>query len=273
MTAPTTPDVGRVVVDPRFRERRIAVRRQAGRRRLRRLVVLAVVAMAALTAVIVLRSPVLDVDEVSVVGARYTSPEAIQEATHIHAGAPLLLADLGRATRAIEALPWVADATVTRELPGTVHVQVTERTPSAMVSINGASVLVDDSGRVLAAGDPMSLPAAVPRDPPFVSVLAPGGDAVPAVGARVDRALHDAVVLAGRLRLDPPGAVAAVRLEPSLRLDLVGGGAVELGDTTDLDAKIEAFRTVHARVDLTCLDTIDLRVPTRPVLTRRPRCS
>ena len=273
MTAPTAPDIGRVVVDPRFRERRISVRKQAGRRRLRRLLVLAVVAAIALTTVIVLRSPVLDIDQVSVVGARYTSRESIDEAAHVDLGAPLLLADLGRAQRSIEALPWVADATVTRDLPGTVHVAITERTPSALVSINGARVLVDDSGRVLATGDPASYPAAVPRDPPFVSVIAPGGDPVPAVGGVVDRSLHDAIVLAGRLRDDPAGAVTAVRLEPSLRLDLTGGGGVELGDTTDLDAKVEAFRTVHARVDLTCLDTIDLRVPTRPVLTRRPRCS
>ncbi|HAS11904.1 MAG TPA: hypothetical protein DCS55_15520, partial [Acidimicrobiaceae bacterium] len=81
-----------------------------------------------------------------------------------------------------------------------------------------------------------------------------------------------AVGLAGRLRVNPAGAVAAVHLEPDLRLQLVEGGVVELGDTSDLDAKVEAFRTVHARVDRACLASIDLSVPSHPVLTREPGC-
>ncbi len=273
MTAPTAPETQRVVVDPRFRERRIAVRKQAGRRRLRRLGLLVAVAAVALATVIVLRSPVLDVDRVTVHGARFTSVEAVDAASHIRIGAPLLLADLGRAERSIEALPWVADARVRRDLPGEVVVTVTERSPAALLTVGTATVLVDDDGEVVGSGDPASLPASVPTDPPFVSVLAPGDGAPPAVGQPVDRSLRDAVSLARRLRTNPAGAVADVRVEPSLRLDLRAGGAVELGDATDLDAKIEAFRTVHARVDLTCLDTIDLRVPSRPVLTRRPQCS
>ena len=40
----------------------------------------------------------------------------------------------------------------------------------------------------------------------------------------------------------------------------------------ELDAKVEAFRTVHARVDRSCLDVIDLTVPTHPVLPRAEGC-
>ena len=58
---------------------------------------LAAVAVTALTAVIVLRSPVLDVDEVTVAGAGHLTPDEIRSAAGIDAGAPLLLADLGAA--------------------------------------------------------------------------------------------------------------------------------------------------------------------------------
>ena len=268
-----TPDAGRVVVDPRFRERRIAVRRQAGRRRLKRLLVLVAVALVALTSVTVLRSPVLDVDLVRVRGTQLTSAAAVEEAAGIRIGAPLLLADLGAAEDRIEALPWVADASVRRDLPSEVVVEIEERVPAAVVSIGRTRLLVDDHGRVLERGDPAKYPPAVPRNPAFIPVHAPSGGADLAPGALVDSSLLPAVSLAHRLRENPAGAVTAVRLRPSLRLELAGGGHAELGDATDLDVKVEALRTVVARVDLTCARRLDLRVPTHPVLTRRDSCS
>ncbi len=254
------PEVPTVVVDPRFRERRIAVRKDAGRRRLKRLLVLVGLAVTVLAAVIVLRSPVLDVDEVAITGAARTGEAQVHEVAGIDVGAPLLLVDLGAASRAIEALPWVAEAEVTRELPGLIQVQIREREPVAVVSGSGRAVLVDRTGQVLAEAPPAG-PSA-----PFVHVVAPA--APPAVGRVVDRDLATAIDLAGRLRVNPAGAVAAVHLEPALRLQLVTGAVVELGDASGIDAKIEAFRTVHARVDATCLEAIDLTVPTHPVVTR-----
>lgn len=274
MTAPTGNlggrMLGRPAVDPRFRARRIAVRREAGRRRLRRLLALAAVAVVALATVTVLKSPVLDVDEIAVSGGRYSGPDVIRETAGVDIGAPLLLADLDRAETRIESLPWVAEATVTRDLPGAVEIRVEERTAVAKVSIVGRSVVVDDSGRILATDE---LPPAVPDQPTFVTVVAPGAATPPALGGVVDADLLDAVGLAGRLRANPAGAVATVRVRPSLHLELTGGGRVEFGDATALDDKVEAFRTTFARVDLTCLDTLDVRVPTHPVLTREGACS
>lgn len=249
-------------VDPRFRERRIAVRKDAGRRRLKRLVLLVVVAAVALAGVIVLRSPVLDVDDVTVAGTAHLAADDIRAAAGIRQGSPLLLADLGDAAADIERLPWVADAEVTRDLPGRVHVEVREREAVAVVSGGGTAVLVDVDGRVLEE--------ATAAATPFVQVLAP--EAPPAPGRSIDPDLVAAVELAGRLRINPAGAVAAVRLEPSLRLQLAEGGVAELGDASDLDAKVEAFRTVHARVDRSCLAVIDLTVPTHPVVTRDEGC-
>lgn len=249
-------------VDPRFRERRIAVRKDAGRRRLKRLVLLAAAAVVALAGVIVLRSPVLDVDEVTVRGATNLTPGEIRDASGIDRGAPILLADLGDAADDVRALPWVDAVEVTRDLPGRVHVEVREREAVAVVSGGDTAVLVDVAGRVLEVAEPASTP--------FVRVVA--AEAPPAPGRSIDPDLVAAVELAGRLRVNPAGTVAAVHLEPRLRLELVDGGVVDLGDATDLDAKVEAFRTVHARVDRACLDTIDLTVPTHPVVTREPGC-
>jgi len=255
------PRVAAVAVDPRFRARRNAVRRGEGRRRLRRLLVLVTLAAVALSAVVVLRSPVLDVDEVAVSGARRLDPALVRKVAGIDVGRPILLADLDGAAEALEALPWVAAAEVTRDLPGTVQVRVREREAVAVVAAGDRAVLVDRDGRVLED-------ASTATGAGHVRVVAP--DAPPAPGRTVPAALRTAVDLAGRLRTNPPGAVAEVRTTPTLQLELVDGGTVELGDASELDAKVEAFRTVHARVDRTCLATIDLTVPSHPVLTRRP---
>lgn len=253
------PDDPAVAVDPRFRARRIAVRREEGRHRLKRLLLLVSVAATALAAVVVLRSPVLDVDEIAVTGAARLDHDELREVAGIRVGRPLLLADLGGAAERLEALPWVAAAEVTRDLPGTIVVSVREREPAAVVAGDGAAVLVDADGRVLAE------PTAA--DGPQVQVVV--GGAPPPPGRSVDPALRPAIDLARRLRGNPVGAVSAVHLSP-LRLQLVEGGEVELGDDRELDAKVEAFRTLYARVDRSCLRRIDLTVPTHPVLTRDP---
>ncbi|WP_436795655.1 cell division protein FtsQ/DivIB [Actinospongicola halichondriae] len=281
---PPTPDTGTgtpddladVVVDPRLRARRIAVRRDVGRRRLHRLIVLIVAAALALTTVIVLKSPILDVDEIEIHGAQATSVEAITDATGVDLGSALLLADLEAAQRSIEALPWIEEATVSRDLPGGVVVDVIERTPSAVVASGGSAVLVDPDGHVLSVADPARYPDAVPTFPPFVRVVvddAPEAATLPGPGGRVDASLLDAIAIAERVRGNPANVVAAVHLAPTLRLELAGGGIVDFGDGDGIDAKIDAFRTIHARVDQTCIDVLDLRVPTRPVLTRDEPCS
>jgi cell division protein FtsQ len=249
-----------VEVDPRLRARRIAVRRDEGRQRLKRLLALVAVAVVALGAVIVLRSPVLDIDEVVVTGTERLDPDAIRDTAGIELGRPILLADLGEATRAVESLPWVAEVEVTRHLPGTVRVAVREREAVAVVAGGGRAVLVDGDGRVL---DDASAAAG-----PLVSVVV--GEAPPAVGSTVPVDLRSAIDLAARLQANPLGAVTAVHTAPDLRLELAAGGMVELGDDRELDAKVEAFRTVYARVDRSCLERIDLTVPTHPVLTRQP---
>jgi hypothetical protein len=53
---------------------------------------------------------------------------------------------------------------------------------------------------------------------------------------------------------------------------LAGGGVARLGPTTALGSKLVAVATVLGQVDLSCLATIDARVPSAPVVTRQPGC-
>jgi len=75
-------------------------------------------------------------------------------------GENLLRADLARASRAMQADPWVSSARLERRLPGQVLVRIAEHRPAALVQLGGLYVL-DDEGRLFkraAAEDGLDLP-------------------------------------------------------------------------------------------------------------------
>ena len=120
-----------VAVDPRIRARRASVARDAGRRRLRRLLALAAVIGVALLALALTWTPALDIERIDVRGASHTSPDAVTEAAGITPGDPLAWFDADAAEQGIAALPWVDDVVITRSWTGEVGIEVTERTPVA----------------------------------------------------------------------------------------------------------------------------------------------
>lgn len=252
-------------IDPRIQARRAEVQRGAGRRRQRLLdlgLVLAVVAGFA----IALRSPLLDVDTVRVVGTEHTPAAMIQERSGLQTGVPLMDVDLTAAGEAIATLPWVHEVLLHRSLDGTIDVSVTERTPVAVVGEGDAAVLVDVEGQALApAGSEAVLAASLVR-------LAD----VPAdvrAGEALGQGSTEALRVAARLATAAPGAVATVAVGDEVTATLVQGGTVRFGGDGQLEAKVRSLRTVLDRVDLTCLAEIDLRLPGSPVLTREEGCS
>ena len=251
-------------IDPRVRARRIAVRREEGRKRLKRLGVLASVAVVVVLALAITRSPVLDVDRVVVDGSVHTPADVVQRATGIARHAPMTDVDLDRARRAVLALPWIRTVSIQRQWPSTIKVKVTERVAVAAVSAPPAGfALVDGDGRVLET-------SATPP-PGFVllaNVAAPGPP-----GSTIDSSAADALTVA---RLLPPSLrakVAGVAVGgDGVTLQLGGGGVVKFGAATDVAAKLQAADTVLSEADLTDLCAVDVRVPAAPSLTRGKGC-
>jgi cell division protein FtsQ len=255
-----------VAIDPRIRARRIEVQRDAGRRRLRRLVDLGLVLAVAAALLVSLRTPLLEVRTVRVAGASETPTAQVAAAAGIHEGQQLVDVPLRAAARRVAALPWVGRVQIHRSLGGTVAIRVTERTPAAVVGEGDQAVIVDAEGRILArAADAPSVAGAQVR----VAGL-PGGQAP---GAYLPGHPQDALALAQRLAAAVPGAIAEVAVGQDLVARLTQGGQVAFGDPTHLSAKLRSLQTVLDEVDLTCLDVLDLRVPASPVLTRRQGCS
>jgi cell division protein FtsQ len=256
----------RTAIDPRIRARRIEVQRDAGRRRLRRLVDVGLVLAVAAGFLVALRSPLLDVSSVEVAGADRTGAAAVVQAAGIAEGDQLIDVRPGRAAHHVADLPWVGRVTVHRSLGGRVEIVVTEREPAAVLGEGPAAVLVDATGRVLAKV------ADVPDVAEgLVRVQGVHGDLVP--GADLGRAAAGGLSLAKRLADVVPGAIASVSIGDELTATLAQGGEVRFGDTTRLAAKLRSLQTVLEQVDLHCLDRLDVRAPGNPVLTRRAGCS
>ena len=268
-TPAAEPAAAAVAVDPRMRSRRIAVRRDEGRRRLKRAtLVLAVLALVVL-AVAVLQSPVLDVDRVLVTGTGHTPPDAVRREAGIELGDALVGIDPGAVADRIEALPWVAGARVIRSWPSTVRIEVREREATALVQVTAdRAALIDDEGRVL------SIERHTPDEPVATGeaplVLTGIGGRV-AEGERLPEAARDALTIATTVRERMPGLV--VSMSTTLDAALVEGGEIRFGSVAELDDKITAAETVLADVEIDCLETLDVRVPGSPALTRNQRCS
>lgn len=255
-------------MDPRIRARRIEVRRTEGRRRLRRLVDVALVVAVALGFLVALRTPLLDVDEVRVAGTTRTSAAALVEVAGVARGQQLVDLDLGGIADRVAAVPWIDEATVRRRLDGVVELHVTERRPAAVVGADGGEVVVDAEGRAL-----VRVADAPDAAEGLVRVRGVAGAAGLAPGAFLPEEAGGALRLAQRLSAAAPGEVAEVVLGEDLRAVLTQGGEVRFGDATRLPAKLRSLTTVLEQVDLTCLGELDLRIPASPVLTRREGCS
>lgn len=254
-------------IDPRIRARRVEVIREQGRRRLRILLVSVSLLCAVGLGWLVVQSPLLAVRHVKITGAAHVTVAEVQSAAHVGHGAALVTLDRGTVARRVEALPWVARASVTKHLPGTVRITIVERAPAAWVRTRtgapqGADIaLVDATGRVL------GVVASAPTGLPELTGIGP----VPEPGARVGRTLLD--VRAG-LGPELGPFVTAIGLSPggvSLRLATgAAAGEIRLGRPDDLRAKVDAALAVLRSLGGQHVGYIDVSVPQNPATGSAP---
>ncbi len=251
-------------IDPRIAARREAVSRGRVRRRTRRLALVAIAATLVAAAYGLSRSALVDVDRVLVAGAVHTGEAAVVAAAGIAPGDQLLDVDPEAAAAAIEALPWVAHASVVRHWrSGDVAIRVEEREAVAQLPTEGAVAVADRHGRVLEYRPPSETALTVVRG---VAPVAPGEQLAPTSVP----ALEIAATL-------PPGLrsrIAAVVVDgETIRLELRPAGTARLGRPEELAEKLRSLQTLLANIDLTGLCSIDLRVADSPVVDRRQPCA
>ena len=235
----------------RFRLRRIAVRREAGRRRLRIVTYVGVSLGVVAVILVVLASPLFGVRTVTIDGAKYTAEETLQAARDEVEGKSIFSVDLGAAEAILAADPWVRDARATREFPSQVNFEISERQPVAWyIGADNKARVLDVDGIVIAVldGQPTG----------YLQITGVGPD-LPA-GSPTDDVYTAAAQMAASLPPEIAGVVQNVGVVngTDLVMTLRAGGLVQFGRPTDLRAKLVSLVLVLRRQNPDNLATVDL---------------
>ncbi len=90
-----------------------------------------------------------DVAQVEVTGLTHLKRVDVHVAVAKAGGGSMLFTDVAAIRQGVEALPWVKSATVSRQLPDRMSINIVERTPVALWQFNHRLSIIDVSGRVL----------------------------------------------------------------------------------------------------------------------------
>ncbi|HLI42933.1 MAG TPA: FtsQ-type POTRA domain-containing protein [Acidimicrobiales bacterium] len=248
------------VTDPRIHERRVRVAREKGRRRRRWLLAGLTALAAGGGALALVHSSLLGARHVEISGQPHAPYATVVRVAGLEGAPPLVDLSAQVIAARVESLPWVKTARVSLSWPSTVRIAVTDRTPVAAIPLPGGGYAVADAtGRVLedTAARPLTLP------------LVMAGGAVPAPGGRLD---GPSAELARVAALTPEAMVAEISSiawgSGGIVVRLAGGRTAVLGDDSALGDKFVALYTVLEKANLSGIVTIDLRVPSAPVLIR-----
>ena len=184
MSAPARPARRVVPATPKLQERARAERVERRRRRVRsagRRTANALVVLLPLLALawVALASTWLAVDRVEVTGNARLPVDEVVEAAAVAAGTPLARVDTGEVEDRVAALAPVAEVAVRRTWPGTLTVEVVERTPVAFSPALGTTAVLVDASGVPFGTEPTAPPGLVrlevedvgPDDPATLAAL------------------------------------------------------------------------------------------------------
>ena len=197
----------------------------------------------------------MTVENVYSTGHREADPAAILAALEVKRGDPILAFAPERARTRLLALDWVESATIERRLPGTIRIQIVERQAFALWQQEQRLQIVDRKGSIINAEDV----------PEFGHLPLIVGDGAPQHAPALFNTMSSAPTILH-------GLVSAVRVG-SRRWDLhfESGLTVHLPESSANQAwqrlvrLLATYDTQNERIV-----SIDLRLPDRVVLGRRP---
>jgi cell division protein FtsQ len=242
-------------IEPRLRDRRIAVRRAESRRRLRWVVLAVFLLVVAGAGLAVLGSSLfaIEADHVRVEGNVYTDRVRLQAVIDDLVGTPVLAADTQDAERELEAIPWVDQARVRTDFPHGVTIEIRERVALATYAgPDGQFRVIDSDGRVLdvITGQPIAYVLITGPDP----VDRQAGEYAP-VGYGAAAKLVQG--LTGSVR----GRVQSIDVTADgsqLRLLLDDATEVRFGAATDLVTKLVRLETALGEIGDQVVRVIDV---------------
>jgi cell division protein FtsQ len=108
-----------------------------------------------------LTSPRFAIRTVDLVGAKRTSLEQLKTDSGVAVGLNIFALDTDAAERKLLENPWISEVKITRRLPSTLRIELSEREASAVVALGEHLYLVTHEGvpfKEISAGDPYDMP-------------------------------------------------------------------------------------------------------------------
>jgi cell division protein FtsQ len=106
-------------------------------------------------------SPRFAVSEIVTTGSKRRGPDELASIAGITTGQNVFMTDLEAARARLLADPWISEATLARQLPGTIYVRVAERDAAGVLGTGDGTYLVTREGTIIKrveSGDPTDLP-------------------------------------------------------------------------------------------------------------------
>jgi len=252
-TAGPPPRRRSAAADPRSGPLRVPISRG---RKVAAISVIAVLLLAA-GAVALTRTALFRAKTISVHGASQVSRAEVLRISAIGSDTNVFTLDGAAAERRLERNPWIADATITTELPSTVLIAVQERIAVAVAESGGVLRLVGDDGTLLDPALPRTASGLTRIAPAYEGAAEPTAEAIGGA-ARAIAAMTPAV----RHRV----SVVTVLADGQLRVDLSSGVEVAYGPASETIAKAQALRALldWAASQGSSLAAADVRFPSAP---------
>jgi len=89
------------------------------------------------------------VDNIYVEGRNYTEADLLRGIINMEKGDPIFAFDPVTARDLLRKVSWVKDANVRRQLPNSIYIRITERSPLALWQVDGKVRVIDADGEVL----------------------------------------------------------------------------------------------------------------------------
>lgn len=179
------------------------------------------------------RSPFFTVRSIEIIGNTNADYESLCRISGYELGKSIFNVSKGAAADYLHISPWVDSAKVRLKLPGTVIIEIKEREPVALISVDSAVITIDITGRVLSRSVKVENPSL-----PFITGIDMTGCGAVA-GSIVDaEGISDAMAVLSDLPDDAEN-IGEINVSNSqdIRLYLSDDTEIRLGDSSNMKEK------------------------------------
>ncbi|MCQ2751519.1 MAG: FtsQ-type POTRA domain-containing protein [Coriobacteriales bacterium] len=225
------------------------------------LIVLCVLALI-FGGVFVYRSPLFAVENVEVTGVSHLTNEEITQLAAVPNDSTLLRIDADGICKRLQTHAWIQSATIHRNFPNTITIEIVERSPAATVKVNANSTwVISNDGIWLSAAtndDIESLRKIIDVDATI---------ATPSSGVSCkDEGVLNAIDIFAGLSTDFVSQIDSISAPSASKtqLNLKNGVVVAFGDATEIELKESVIKELMAQNEGK-ISYINVRIPSRPI--------